>query len=164
MKKLILIIICFVSLQLVAQGNLQFNQAIYSTSGSITVPAGKVWKIEAINSTNGTISSSLDNCVNIGNQGSSCQWDGSQGATGVECFYGGDPIISIGAFSLLSDETCTMYRTNLAIPCDACPGAIQIPTTSLASLSLPIWLPEGETVSINATDISISILEFNVVP
>ena len=59
MKKLILIAICFISLQLSAQGNLQFNQVLtpsftgsisaQSTSslGTLTVPAGKVWKIES---------------------------------------------------------------------------------------------------------------------
>ena len=59
MKKLILIAICFVSLQLSAQGNLQFNQVVNlnythtipsgfsnSTVTNITVPAGKIWKIE----------------------------------------------------------------------------------------------------------------------
>jgi hypothetical protein len=57
MKKLILIIICFVSLQLSAQGNLQFNQVInisydFTSSssegviGTLTVPSGKVLKIE----------------------------------------------------------------------------------------------------------------------
>lgn len=52
MKKLILIIICFVSLQLSAQGNLQFNQVLSldanSAGNPVTVPAGKVWKIESV--------------------------------------------------------------------------------------------------------------------
>ena len=59
MKKLILIAMCFISLQLSAQGNLQFNQVInldYTSAisgiskvnlGSVTVPAGKTWKIES---------------------------------------------------------------------------------------------------------------------
>lgn len=57
MKKLLFIAICFVSLKLSAQGNLQFNQvtsvtitgnlsAMSSITSNITVPAGKVWKIE----------------------------------------------------------------------------------------------------------------------
>jgi hypothetical protein len=62
MKKLLLISICFFSMQLFAQGNLQFNQvisetfsvngsvynALYTSSSILTVPAGKVWKIESI--------------------------------------------------------------------------------------------------------------------
>ncbi len=52
MKKLILIAIYFISLQLSAQGNLQFNQVLLldanSGGNAVTVPAGKVWKIESI--------------------------------------------------------------------------------------------------------------------
>ncbi len=52
MKKLVLIAICFVSLQLSAQGNLQFNQVLSldanSAGNPVTVPAGKVWKIESV--------------------------------------------------------------------------------------------------------------------
>jgi hypothetical protein len=63
MKKLLLIVICFISLQLFAQGNLQFNQVLnvmkstnFSSgtgggvviSSSFTVPTGKVWKIEGL--------------------------------------------------------------------------------------------------------------------
>jgi hypothetical protein len=59
MKKLLLIVICFLSLQLFAQGNLQFNQVLrpivsvnnLASSGyakvTLTVPTGKVWKIES---------------------------------------------------------------------------------------------------------------------
>lgn len=60
MKKLILVVICFVSIQLSAQGNLQFNQILNltytnnfsstytkATVGNVIVPAGKVWKIES---------------------------------------------------------------------------------------------------------------------
>ena len=58
MKNILFIAICFVSLKLSAQGNLQFNQVVNPvisgqwTSnetffGTITVPANKVWKIES---------------------------------------------------------------------------------------------------------------------
>lgn len=59
MKNILLIVICFISLQLSAQGNLQFNQVVTESFGpvtvstgtgiftqAITVPVGKVWKIE----------------------------------------------------------------------------------------------------------------------
>lgn len=58
MKKLILIVICLISLQLTAQGNLQFNQVkniSFSANvgaytavivGTITVPVNTVWKVE----------------------------------------------------------------------------------------------------------------------
>jgi hypothetical protein len=47
MKKLLFIAIYFVSLQLSAQGNLQFNQVIKVVNVNQTVPAGKVWKVES---------------------------------------------------------------------------------------------------------------------
>jgi len=52
MKKLILIAICFISLQLSAQGNLQFNQVIKVSDTPMAVPAGKVWKIESYQQSN----------------------------------------------------------------------------------------------------------------
>lgn len=52
MKKLIFIAVCFISMQLSAQGNLQFNQVLSldasSAGNPVTVPAGKVWKIESV--------------------------------------------------------------------------------------------------------------------
>lgn len=52
MKKLIFIAICLISLQVTAQGNLQFNQVLSLDANSggnpVTVPAGKVWKIESV--------------------------------------------------------------------------------------------------------------------
>ena len=38
--------LCFVKIA-TAQGNLQFNQVISATNSDMTVPAGKVWKIES---------------------------------------------------------------------------------------------------------------------
>ncbi len=62
MKNLLLILTCALSTSLFAQGNLQFNQVItqnYSitenaynsisnSNTSLTVPSGKVWKIESV--------------------------------------------------------------------------------------------------------------------
>lgn len=58
MKKSIIIFLFFISLSANAQGNLQFNRVIYYTIpsqsftatgiiASVTIPEGKVWKIEA---------------------------------------------------------------------------------------------------------------------
>ena len=68
MKKSIVILLFFIALGAKAQGNLQFNQVIYYTipsqsfaaSGTIatvTIPAGKIWKIEAAshNAAGGTV-------------------------------------------------------------------------------------------------------------
>lgn len=47
MKKIIILLLCFVSFGVKAQGNLQFNQVKLVTATE-TVPEGKVWKIESI--------------------------------------------------------------------------------------------------------------------
>lgn len=52
MKKLIFILIFFVSLGSNAQGNLQFNQVLKVSTTVETVPAGKVWKIESYQQSN----------------------------------------------------------------------------------------------------------------
>jgi hypothetical protein len=58
MKTIVLSLFLFISMGFFAQGNLQFNQVLnveYSSIGtSVTVPAGKTWKIEGcmISSTN----------------------------------------------------------------------------------------------------------------
>ena len=52
MKKLLSIAVLLISLSVSAQGNLQFNQVLSldaNVAGNpVTVPAGKVWKIESV--------------------------------------------------------------------------------------------------------------------
>jgi hypothetical protein len=52
MRKLLLLFFFFTALNLNAQGNLQFNQVLSldanSAGNPVTVPAGKVWKIESV--------------------------------------------------------------------------------------------------------------------
>jgi hypothetical protein len=47
MKKLIIIVLFFMSFGVFAQGNLQFNQ-VKLVSTLETVPVGKVWKVESL--------------------------------------------------------------------------------------------------------------------
>jgi hypothetical protein len=53
MKNLLFFTFLLINLSFTAQGNLQFNQALYLSANTDnttqwTVPAGKVWKIEAL--------------------------------------------------------------------------------------------------------------------
>ena len=53
MRNLLFILFLFFSLSFTAQGNLQFNQIVYLSANTDnttqwTVPAGKLWKIEAV--------------------------------------------------------------------------------------------------------------------
>ena len=65
MKSLVLIAICFISLQLSAQGNLQFNQVIKVSTSTMTVPAGKVWKIESYQQSNVSGTSNSTNTCDV---------------------------------------------------------------------------------------------------
>jgi hypothetical protein len=52
MKKILIIACLFLSINLFSQGNLQFSQVLLFSSNNgygnqVTVPAGKVWKIES---------------------------------------------------------------------------------------------------------------------
>jgi hypothetical protein len=47
MKYFALLPLLFIGVQGLAQGNLQFNQALIVTNTQLTVPVGKVWKIES---------------------------------------------------------------------------------------------------------------------
>lgn len=90
MKKILSIVVLLISLSLNAQGNLQFNQVVLiqatasassntnTTLQSVSVPAGKVWKIEhasLIQDPNGNRATSalscdmyLDNVLVIGHE------------------------------------------------------------------------------------------------
>jgi hypothetical protein len=69
MKTLVAIIITLtVCLGLRAQGNLQFNQVLYLSNTTDnqtqwTVPAGKVWKIEALGVVSSTLTVYINNAV-----------------------------------------------------------------------------------------------------
>ena len=65
MKKLIFILLFFVSLGANAQGNLQFNQVIKVSDTPMAVPAGKVWKIESYQQSNVSGTSNSTNGCDI---------------------------------------------------------------------------------------------------
>ena len=49
-----------------AQGNLQFNQVVTVSTTTMTVPAGKVWKIESYSESEVTFNSNyFSGCVNV---------------------------------------------------------------------------------------------------
>jgi hypothetical protein len=49
-----------------AQGNLQFNQVVTVSTTTMTVPAGKVWKIESYSESEVTFNSNYSSgCVNV---------------------------------------------------------------------------------------------------
>ena len=114
MKKLLFIAICFVSLNLSAQGNLQFNQVItyseYDSGGGNfpavtigTVPTGKVWKIEYYMSSACGIGWNLNNAGNFCGTAAGPIWlkegDILKGRAGNS--LGGSRILSIIEFNVV---------------------------------------------------------------
>ena len=89
MKKILLLSACLISLHLSAQGNLQFNRVInhtisgtvglFATIGSVTVPAGKVWKLESANFTftNAGRNTALSSPAMVAYIGDNLIWDGN---------------------------------------------------------------------------------------
>lgn len=47
MKEVFFLILLFSGVNCIAQGNLQFNQVLKITDTDVTVPTGKVWKVES---------------------------------------------------------------------------------------------------------------------
>ncbi len=152
MKHIILISLLALSVTCVkAQNNLQFSQVIRLVNGqSYTVPTGKVLKIESVNFANASIlmsSSGVQGPGLINN----CQ-------SGYRCYY--------SANYLCIDNSCFYFRdTNGDYYCNSgsCVSTATIPLTTLPSMSFPIWVEAGKSVTIQTgSGVLVSGLEFNV--
>jgi hypothetical protein len=155
MKKLLFItglILAFT--QMKSQGNLQFNQVLNITNGtSYTVPSGKVLKIESINFNNPSLITNYASCyVNCPGCGSS---------SGVSCSYQGVNYLVIGD-NIFSGGGGGIY-VGSGGSCSVCPPT-KSETLSAQTFNLPIWLGAGKNVSVLASGIFISAIEFNLVP
>lgn len=116
----------------IAQGTLQFNQAllISSGSGTVTVPAGKVWKIEG-NGLSGGISYSLYSTSYTTPTWSVTNPNPCNGATSG------------------SSGTLNAYTKS---PCPTSNNVIVINgVKTQVDANKPMWLPAGTTVSISVT-------------
>jgi hypothetical protein len=147
------------------QGNLQFNQVLnFGYGDNYSVPAGKVLKIESINFNSPKLYRPFVSCFSLGpNPG--CTANGT-----VVCAYSEEAInyLVIDQYILKSSifsgaAQITVCKSNTVQSCEICP-----PTSGLdvspSTFNLPIWLREGKNVSVLATGIFISAIEFNIVP
>jgi hypothetical protein len=158
MKTIYTTFLITLSFSAMSQGNLQFNRVWnFSQGSSYNVPIGKVLKIESINFNDAKTSLSLQSCGL------------SYNGTGINCIYSvASPVFTINQNSFYpSSENGSIfyggqnigYYTN----CSQCPPNRIVGFSSAGlSFSLPIWLGEGEIISINGSGIFISALEFNV--
>jgi hypothetical protein len=162
MKKLIIIVLFFMSFGVFAQGNLQFNRVITFTAGSnYTVPSGKVLKIESI-STNGSnvslprTSTGEGSCRNSYNYGYVIYTYG---------IYNGITYLTIGNINFTTGNASGI---NLG-PCfggESNPDFWSLGGVQTPQIQVPLWLEAGKTLNIHigTFQILISAIEFNIVP
>lgn len=161
---------CVALVQVYAQGNLQFNQAlIIAGSTPQTVPDGKVWKITSVYGTEFVLNQCVSNAPANNWLGLRCisQLQGSEGGRSAMVSYfttqllvNGTRVVSeltgLGTQTLWDNATCASSSwTNQNL---ACANRTTNPNM------LPMWLPENTTVATNAATVFASVLEFNVVP
>jgi hypothetical protein len=155
-----------------AQGNLQFNQAlIISGTAPQTVPADKVWKVTSMYGSEFVLNQCVTNAAVNNWLGLRClpllqAGEGSR-STRVSYFIAqltvnGTQVVSelTGmpvAGSVANDATCsnTSWATNQNLSCA---------NRTMNPNLLPMWLPAGTTVATNASTVFASVIEFNVVP
>lgn len=146
-----LIILLAVSLRTHAQNTLQFSQVIIVGSTQQTVPAGKVWKAEAI------FGEQINACMPVDCFSSSYYGKGI--ATGM---YVNGMLIPSSIRGFKSSQT--LYVDNV---CTSSAGGGYDLTCANKSPDpniLPMWMPAGTTVkSLGATSF-ISVVEFTIVP
>jgi hypothetical protein len=136
-----------------AQGNLQFNQVLNLSNGNnYVVPSGKVLKIESINYNSPKVERNFSSC--------SIACPGCGASSGVGCFYFGVDYLKI------ADNTFTSNGGGISIgsggSCSVCPPTMIVDLT-IPAFNLPIWVGEGKVVSILASGVFISAIEFNVI-
>lgn len=153
MKKHILtFLVVIAAITAKAQGNLQFNQVLNIIPGiSYTVPAGKVFKLESMTTSNSSVTTNY-----IGQSG--CGPNGC-----CTCNYATQVYLTInniqfsagpgGTTRCSFDGGCSAFPTNT--------GPI-----SITPMDFPIWLKAQNVISLgsNVSGIFLSGIEFNVVP
>ena len=119
-----------------AQGSLQFNQVLLVSTAS-TVPANKVWKIEALAYNGG---------APFASQSASYSFIFS-GTRGFDCI----------ARFLINGNPVVIPTTYLQNNFNSTSGAN-------FTFSLPMWLPAGTTLNPQTNISYLSVIEFNVIP
>lgn len=137
---------------ILAQGTLQFNQALKIGSATQTVPAGKVWKVTSV----------------YGAQNACTQFENAQNSSYifkkmVETAYFVDGVKIISSSIDYNDyRFCTSG-------CSSCDSGWMQSTAFNATFPanpniLPMWLAAGTTLASGGANTFLSVLEFNVIP
>jgi hypothetical protein len=158
MKKLLSILLLFFALQVMAQGNLQFNQVINIKNGdTYTVPVDKVLKITAVSSgSNNVISMPLLRCDLLDGQ-NYCAYD-----LNATIGYIGNLNFNLN-YNQSNYPNGVLYSGPFS-QCQ-CPTRYEYKNGNTINIPVPFWLKTGQNISINpGNGILISAIEFNIVP
>jgi hypothetical protein len=123
---------------LFSQGNLQFNQVLLLT-GTGTVPASKVWKVESVLSSS-TLAAYNDNTSSVN---------------------------TVSLNILVNGITVTVERSSVGIGSQTGSAGVMRAYWGYASggvTRLPFWLPAGSTLAPSTNAMGVSVIEFNVLP
>ncbi len=163
MKFYFLVAFALLALSAGAQGTLQFNQVKLVSSTLETVPTGKVWKVTAVYG-----------------QKFACWPMSCPGSWPVNSVYSTRSSykvngVEVTVFNSMNNPTAGIYYTS-----SDCTGS-QSPNSPLTNClaagygeyinsvpdrqtTLPLWLPAGTTLQSTDPAITLSLVEFNVIP
>jgi hypothetical protein len=136
-----------------SQGNLQFNQAILLSNSALTIPDGKVWKVEAL------FGHANNVCYFLPSRGSSTTYLVSRGRLSGFLINGVEVISSAARTDgvLYQNNNCTGGTSSYTFN-DSRDNWMSDPNF------FPMWLPEGTTVQTMGGTIFLSVIEFNIAP
>lgn len=151
-----------ISTLLIAQGNLQFSQALVVSSTEQTVPVGKVWKVTSVYGFEPNL------CLTHASM-NNCNYSGSNSVNMSVSGY------VVNGVMVLSE--CTMKRVWGSTNCSGSNNtftateqycgnqiAAQGYAPKLANPNiLPMWLPANTTLKSVGPSTFLSVLEFNVI-
>jgi hypothetical protein len=152
----------------IAQGNLQFNQAMLVDSALVTVPANKVWKVTAVSGTEYRLNECVDVSANSNHELKSARCGFATTTASFIANYSVSVFIVNNKRIVNSVEglpsqvllhnvsNCTNGNwNNINFVC-----ANRATTPNI----LPMWLPAGTTLRSGGPNTVLSVLEFNIVP
>jgi hypothetical protein len=159
------------TLQLEAQGSLQFNQVLLVDSALFTVPANKVWKITAVSGREFRNNECIDLSVNSTHElvSARCAYPyttNSAVATYTISFFRVNGKRVINAINGLGAATGYSGVNNCICVGGTCTFQLSLPCANLNTDPniLPMWLPAGTTLRSGGPNTFCSVVEFNVVP
>jgi hypothetical protein len=147
---------------LFGQGTLQFNRVLVVSNALQTVPAGKVWKVEAVWGTdricipciiNEHLTTTACNGRFIDYVGTSFRINGNRVFSERRWF----PEF-LSSEAVYNDAACTSLFSNYTSYGWGFYNIAANPNI------LPIWLPAASTMETDSPQIFVSIIEFNVLP